>query len=87
MPGMLDTVLDVGCTADAVHGLVRKFGDPRFAWDCRRRFLESYGSRGARRRGAAVHDDATDLIAAEGAGGEQALDGEALERSSPPTRT
>ena len=43
MPGMLDTVLDVGCTAAAVHGLVRMTGHPRFAWDCRRRFLESYG--------------------------------------------
>src|SRR3974390_2864478 len=43
MPGMLDTVLDVGCTAAAVHGLVRMSGNPRFAWDCRRRFLESYG--------------------------------------------
>ncbi len=43
MPGMLDTVLDVGCTATAVHGLVRLSGNPRFAWDCRRRFLESYG--------------------------------------------
>jgi pyruvate,orthophosphate dikinase len=43
MPGMLDTVLDIGCTAAAVHGLVRMTGNPRFAWDCRRRFLESYG--------------------------------------------
>jgi pyruvate,orthophosphate dikinase len=43
MPGMLDTVLDVGCTGAAVHGLVRMTGNPRFAWDCRRRFLESYG--------------------------------------------
>jgi len=44
MPGMLDTVLDVGCTMAAVHGLVRMTGNPRFAWDCRRRFLESYGN-------------------------------------------
>lgn len=33
MPGMLDTVLDVGCTLAAVHGLVRMTGNPRFAWD------------------------------------------------------
>jgi len=44
MPGMLNTVLDVGCTTAAVHGLVRMSGNPRFAWDCRRRFLESYGA-------------------------------------------
>jgi pyruvate,orthophosphate dikinase len=39
MPGMLDTVTDVGCTLAAVHGLVRLSGNTRFAWDCRRRFL------------------------------------------------
>src|SRR3974377_1913442 len=39
MPGMLDTVLNVGCTLAAVHGLVRATGNPRFAWDCRRRFM------------------------------------------------
>lgn len=44
MPGMLDTVLDVGCNGDAVRGLIRTSGNPRFAWDCRLRFLESYGS-------------------------------------------
>ena len=43
MPGMLDTVLNVGCTPAAVRGLVRLTGNPRFANDCRRRFLESYG--------------------------------------------
>lgn len=43
MPGMLDTVLDVGCTSAAVHGLVRMTGNQRFAYDCRCRFLESYG--------------------------------------------
>jgi pyruvate,orthophosphate dikinase len=42
MPGMLDTVLDLGCTLTAVRGLVRMTGNPRFAWDCRRRLLEGY---------------------------------------------
>ena len=44
MPGMLDTVLNVGCSATAARGLVRMTGHPRFANDCRRRFLDSYGS-------------------------------------------
>lgn len=44
MPGMLDTVLDVGCTPAAVHGLVRMTGNRHFAYDCRCRFLESFGS-------------------------------------------
>src|SRR5579884_3086330 len=38
MPGMLATVLNVGCTEAAVRGLIRSTGNPRFAWDCRRRF-------------------------------------------------
>jgi len=42
MPGMLDTVLNVGCTSAATHGLIRMTGDPRFAWDCRRRLFEGY---------------------------------------------
>jgi pyruvate, orthophosphate dikinase len=80
MPGMLDTVLDVGCSAAAERGLVRMTGHPRFASDCRRRFLESYGivvlgiDKGAfaKKRNA--------LIAAEGAGSEAALDSDAIER-------
>ena len=56
MPGMLDTVLDVGCTLAAVHGLVRMSGHPRFAWDCRRRFLESYAACRARPRRRAFAD-------------------------------
>jgi pyruvate,orthophosphate dikinase len=80
MPGMLDTVLNVGCTSPAVQGLVRMTGHPRFAHDCRRRFLESYGSvvldidpvYFTRRRDT--------LIAAEDAGSETMLDSEALER-------
>jgi pyruvate,orthophosphate dikinase len=42
MPGMLNTVLDVGCTSAATHGLIRMTGNPGFAWDCRRRFLQSF---------------------------------------------
>ena len=42
MPGMLNTVLNVGCTSAATHGLIRMTGNPGFAWDCRRRFLEGF---------------------------------------------
>jgi pyruvate, orthophosphate dikinase len=42
MPGMLNTVLDVGCTSAATRGLIRMTGNPGFAWDCRRRFLEGF---------------------------------------------
>jgi pyruvate,orthophosphate dikinase len=80
MPGMLDTVLNVGCTSAAVHGLVRTTGHPRFAWDCRRRFLESFGGVVLGVDPASFAKRLHELIAAEGAENEQALDGEALER-------
>ncbi len=80
MPGMLDTVLDVGCTAAAVHGLVRMTGHPRFAWDCRRRFLESYGEVVLGVDPALFAGRLAQLVAAEGGDSDQALDGEALER-------
>jgi pyruvate,orthophosphate dikinase len=42
MPGMLETVLDVGLNAETVHGLIRTSGNPRLAWDCYRRFVQNY---------------------------------------------
>jgi pyruvate,orthophosphate dikinase len=42
MPGMLETVLDVGLTAHSVQGLIRLTGNPRLAWDCYRRLVQSY---------------------------------------------
>ena len=80
MPGMLDTVLNVGCTPVATKGLVRTTGNPRFAFDCRRRFLEGYGEVVLGLDGAIFQKRLDSVLAAEGAGTEQALDGEALER-------
>jgi len=42
MPGMLDTVLDVGLNAQAVRGLIRLTGNPHLAWDSYRRFLQGF---------------------------------------------
>ncbi len=80
MPGMLDTVIDVGCTAAAVHGLTRMSGNPRFAWDCRRRFLESYAHVVLGLKPALLEGRLAQIAAGEGAVGEQTLDGEAMER-------
>lgn len=44
MPGMLDTVLDVGASASVIDGLAARFGDRATALDVRRRFLESFGT-------------------------------------------
>ncbi len=44
MPGMMETVLDVGLTAPCVEGLLRRTGNPRLAWDCRRRLIEGFAT-------------------------------------------
>lgn len=43
MPGMMDTVLNLGLNDVAVQGLALKTGNPRFAWDSYRRFVQMYG--------------------------------------------
>ncbi len=43
MPGMMETVLNVGMTPEVAEGLARSSGNPRFAWDSYRRFIEMYG--------------------------------------------
>ena len=44
MPGMMDTVLNLGLSEDSVEGLARQSGDRRFAYDCLRRFVQMYTS-------------------------------------------
>jgi len=44
MPGMMDTVLNLGLNDRSVHGLAERTGNSRFAWDCYRRFLQMFGS-------------------------------------------
>ncbi|MBW6459561.1 MAG: pyruvate, phosphate dikinase [Bacteroidales bacterium] len=43
MPGMMDTVLNLGLSEKAVAGLAKKTGNDRFAWDSYRRFVQMYG--------------------------------------------
>ncbi|HET8728211.1 MAG TPA: pyruvate, phosphate dikinase [Alphaproteobacteria bacterium] len=43
MPGMMDTVLNLGLNDETVEGLARKTGDARFAYDSYRRFIQMYG--------------------------------------------
>ncbi|MBI3246823.1 MAG: pyruvate, phosphate dikinase [Deltaproteobacteria bacterium] len=43
MPGMMDTVLNLGLNDDTVQGLIKRSGNPRFAYDCYRRFVQMYG--------------------------------------------
>ncbi len=43
MPGMMDTILNLGLNDKAVEGLTRKTGNARFAWDSYRRFIQMFG--------------------------------------------
>jgi len=43
MPGMMDTILNLGLNDDTVEGLADVSNNPRFAWDCYRRFIQMYG--------------------------------------------
>src|SRR2546421_2317138 len=73
MPGMMDTVLNLGLNDESVEGLAKKTENERFAWDSYRRFVQMFGNvcRGVsgeaieekikeRKRSAGVEDD-TDL--------------------------
>ncbi len=42
MPGMMDTILNLGLNEDVVKVLSEKSGNPRWAWDCYRRFIQMY---------------------------------------------
>ena len=42
MPGMMDTILNLGLNEEVVEVLVAKSGNPRWAWDCYRRFIQMY---------------------------------------------
>ncbi|MBW8333114.1 MAG: pyruvate, phosphate dikinase [Prolixibacteraceae bacterium] len=43
MPGMMDTILNLGLNDTVVEGMAKKTGNPRFVWDSYRRFIQMYG--------------------------------------------
>lgn len=43
MPGMMDTILNLGLNEDTIRGIIKKSGNERFAWDSYRRFIQMYG--------------------------------------------
>ncbi len=80
MPGMLDTVLNVGCTSAAVQGLIRQTGPAAAGLDCRRRFLESYTETVLGLDPAPFAARLAELTTGEGVASDRELDSEALER-------
>ena len=43
MPGMMNTILNLGLNDETAEGLAKKTGNPRFAYDCYRRFIQMFG--------------------------------------------
>jgi pyruvate,orthophosphate dikinase len=80
MPGMMDTVLNLGLNADAAEGLAAATGNRRFAMDARRRFIQMFANvvegLDLRRFEAALHHERV----AQGVSTEAELDAAALER-------
>jgi pyruvate, orthophosphate dikinase len=80
MPGMLDTVLDVGLVAASVRGLIGLTGNPRLAWDSYRRFIQNYAETVEGAPASIFEHRLQAMIRAEKVAGESELDSEALER-------
>jgi pyruvate, orthophosphate dikinase len=66
MPGMMDTILNLGLNDEAVLGFAEKTGNPRFAWDCYRRFIQMYGDvvMGVQARSENEHEPFDDVMSA-----------------------
>ncbi|GAN79840.1 PEP/pyruvate-binding domain-containing protein [Acidocella aminolytica] len=79
MPGMLDTILDVGMNATTLHGLIFQTGNPRLAWDCYRRLLQMYAEVVLQAPRTGFEAALAALFHEEGAASEAELDSEALE--------
>ncbi|CAN5276352.1 pyruvate, phosphate dikinase [soil metagenome] len=64
MPGMMDTILNLGLNDDTVRAVEKATGNPRFAWDCYRRFIQMYGDvvMGVQKREGEDHDPFESVI-------------------------
>jgi pyruvate,orthophosphate dikinase len=68
MPGMMDTVLDVGLNDASVEGLTKQSGDERFAWDSYRRLVQMFGKTVMGVDGGLFESALSELKQARGAG-------------------
>ncbi len=80
MPGMLDTVLNLGLGDEAVRGLAERTDDPRFAWDSYRRLLQMFGGVVRGLASSDFEDALGEAREAAGAKLDTDLDAEDLER-------
>jgi len=80
MPGMMETVLDVGVNDETVEGLVRLTGNPRLAWDSYRRLIQGFAEVVQGLPTGPFDALIQDALATEGAENERTLDHRALRR-------
>jgi pyruvate,orthophosphate dikinase len=78
MPGMLDTVLNLGLNERSVEGLARATGNERFAWDSFRRFVQMFGNVARGIPGERYEDEITRVKAERGVELDTELDVDAL---------
>ncbi|HEY0182412.1 MAG TPA: PEP/pyruvate-binding domain-containing protein [Rhodopila sp.] len=78
MPGMMETVLDVGLNMETVEGLIRQTGNPRLAWDSFRRLLQGYAEVVANLPTAPFDTLVADALRSAEADNERELDHRAL---------
>jgi pyruvate,orthophosphate dikinase len=78
MPGIMDTILNVGLTPVTVRALLALTGNPRFVYDTYRRFLESFGTSILSHPAKAYAQDLKDLMKREGISDERELDYQSL---------
>ncbi len=80
MPGMMDTVLNIGLGRGSIDGLARQSGDPRFAWDSYRRLVQMFGRTVLGVEGSAFEDALAAAKGAKGASTDLELDVDDLEK-------
>jgi pyruvate,orthophosphate dikinase len=78
MPGMLDTVLNLGLNDDSVEGLAKATENERFAWDSYRRFVQMFGNVSHGIPGERFEDAIKEVKEARGVKDDSELDAEAL---------
>ena len=78
MPGMMDTVLNLGLNEETLHGLIALTGNERFGWDAYRRFIQMFGRIVMDIKGERFDHALEAAKAAQGAGADTDLDADAL---------
>ncbi|MDW4911629.1 pyruvate, phosphate dikinase, partial [Streptomyces sp. ADMS] len=74
MPGMMETILDIGLDDDSVLGLAKVSGNERFAWDSYRRLIQMFGTTVMGVDGSQFENAMADLKRTRGAANDLGLD-------------